>query len=306
MLDYPALAAVAAVVREGSFDRAARRLNVTPSAISQRIKWLEERLGCVLIVRAQPCRATDAGQLLCRHVEQVGLLEQTLRAGLPRLTQAGADGGMTTLRVAVNADSLGTWFIDAMAAFLEQVPALLDVALDDEGHTHEWLRSGTVLAAVTASERVVQGCSSLPLGRLRYLAVATPRFIERHFARGVTASALERTPTLTFNRKDRLQAQWMRRLCRREIAAPSHWLPSSQAFVDATLAGIGWAMNPRALVETHLRSGALAELVPGRPLHVPLYWQYSRLSAPALSRLTESVRATARRALDSGVLRQAR
>jgi len=298
MLDYPSLHAVAAVVREGSFERAARRLHVTPSAVSQRVKWLEERLGCVLVVRGQPCRATDSGRLLIRHVEQVGLLEQALRGSLPRLTRAGADRGLTTLRVAVNADSLGTWFIGAMAAFLARAEALLEVALDDEAHTLEWLRSGAVLAAVTANERAVQGCNSVALGRLRYVAVASPRFLQQHFAQGVTAAALARAPTLTFDRKDRLQAAWMRRLCRSEITAPTHWLPSSQAFVDATLAGIGWAMNPRSLIEPHLRSGALVELVPGRALFVPLYWQYSRLAVPLLARLTDAVLTSARPALD--------
>jgi LysR family transcriptional regulator, chromosome initiation inhibitor len=297
LLDYASLAAVAAVVREGSFERAAQLLRVTPSAVSQRVKWLEERLGCVLIVRAQPCHATDSGRLLCRHVEQVGLLEQALREALPRLSDAGAEGQLTLLRIAVNADSLATWFADAMAAFLEHTPALLDVALDDEGHTLEWLRSGAVLAAVTANEHAVQGCNSVALGHLRYLAVASPRFVQRHFAAGVNAAALARASTLTFNRKDRLQADWMRRLCRREIDAPTHWLPSSQAFVDATLAGIGWAMNPYPLIEPHLRSGALVELVPGRALRVPLYWQYSRLAVPVLARLTDSVLSTARQAL---------
>ncbi|HEV7986724.1 MAG TPA: LysR family transcriptional regulator, partial [Steroidobacteraceae bacterium] len=123
MLDYASLTAVATVVREGSFERAARALNVTPSAISQRVKLLEERLGCVLIVRGQPCRATATGQIVCRHVEQVGLLEQDLRAALPSLQ--GAVATRATLRVAVNADSLGTWFIDAMAAFLETSSSLL-------------------------------------------------------------------------------------------------------------------------------------------------------------------------------------
>ena len=61
MLDYAALSALVSVVREGSFERAARALHVTPSAISQRIRLLEERVGCTLVVRGQPCRAIDVG-----------------------------------------------------------------------------------------------------------------------------------------------------------------------------------------------------------------------------------------------------
>ena len=292
MLDYPSLIAVATVVREGSFERAARALSVTPSAISQRVKQLEERLGSVLIVRGQPCHPTAIGQIVCRHVEQVGLLEQDLRLSLPSLAR-GMPAGRATLRVAVNADSLGTWFIPAMAEFLRHSPALLDVVLDDEEHTVEWLRSGAVLAAVTANPRPVQGCNSMPLGQLRYLAVATPEFARRHFARGITATGLASAPCLRFNRKDRLQSQWMQRVVRRSVDPPTLWLPSTQAFIDATLAGVGWSMNPARLVEPHLASGALVELVPGRDLRVELFWQWSRLAASTLSRLTSAVTAAA-------------
>jgi LysR family transcriptional regulator, chromosome initiation inhibitor len=299
MLDYASLSAIATVVREGSFERAARALNVTPSAVSQRVKQLEERLGSVLIVRGQPCTATETGRLLCSHVEQVGMLEQELRGALPKLTQASPDSGRVTLRLAVNADSLGTWFIGAMAKFLGADAALLDVVLDDQEHTVEWLRSGEVLAAVTAHAQPVQGCNSVFLGRLNYLAVASPAFVRRHFPDGVTAVSLAKAPSLTFNRKDRLQTQWIRRVCRREVDIPTHWFPSTQAFIDASVAGIGWGMNPASLVRERLQSGSLVELVPGRTLSVPLYWQHTRLQVPMLSRLTQAVVSAARSALRS-------
>jgi LysR family transcriptional regulator (chromosome initiation inhibitor) len=297
MLDYAALAAVAAVVREGSFERAARLLNVTPSAVSQRVKQLEERLGSVLIIRGQPCAPTDTGRLICSHVEKVGLLEQELRGTLPRLGQNAARSDRVTLRLAVNADSIGTWFIDALATFTAEEDALLDVAIDDQEHTVEWLRSGEVLAAVTAHADPVQGCNSLSLGRLSYLAVASPAFVRRYFAAGVTATSLARAPSLRFNRKDRLQAQWVRRICRREIDTPTHWLPSTHAFIDASVAGIGWGMNPEQLVREHLRSGSLVELVPERTLAVPLHWQHTRLQVAQLDRLTRAVVQAARSAL---------
>src|SRR5882724_10271358 len=141
MIDYASLAAVAAIVREGSCERASRVLNVTPSAISQRVKQLEERLGCVLIVRGQPCTATNTGRLLCRHVEQVGMLEQDLRGALPTLTQPGSSGERVTLPVAVNADCLGTWFVNAIAAFTQSEDVLLDVTLDDQERTVDLLKS---------------------------------------------------------------------------------------------------------------------------------------------------------------------
>jgi len=297
MLDYPSLAAVAAVVREGSFERAARSLNVTPSAISQRIKQLEERLGSVLIARGTPCTATETGRLLCRHIERVGLLEHELHIALPSLTPHGTALGPVIVRVAVNADSLATWFIHAMADFLETERALFDIALDDQEHTHKWLRAGDVQAAVTSDAEPVQGCDSIALGRIHYCAVASPGYVRRYFANGVTASALAAAPSLKFNRKDQLQARWARGVCRRDVEGPEHWMPSSQAFIDATVAGVGWAMNPRLLVAQHLADGRLVELVPGKELTVPLFWQYTRLQMPMLSRLTEVVVAAAQAAL---------
>jgi LysR family transcriptional regulator, chromosome initiation inhibitor len=297
MLDYASLSAIAAIVREGSFERAARSLNVTPSAISQRVKQLEERLGGILIVRGQPCTATEMGRLICRHVEQVGMLEHELHGTLPRLAPAEATDERVTIRVAVNADSLGTWFVGAMAAFLRTDQVLLDVAIDDQEHTQDWLRSGDVLAAVTGDSQPVQGCESIPIGKLKYCAVASPEYVRRYFPEGVTAAALNVAPSLRFNRKDRLQTQWVRNMCRREVDVPSHWLASTQAFTDASVAGIGWGMNPQAMVASHLRDGSLVELVPGRLLSVPLYWQHTRLQMPMLARLTKAVITASRAAL---------
>jgi LysR family transcriptional regulator (chromosome initiation inhibitor) len=213
------------------------------------------------------------------------------------LLAAGSGDEPVTIRVAVNADSLGTWFIKAMAAFLEADRALLDVAIDDQEHTQQWLRAGDVLAAVTADARPLQGCDSVALGKLKYCAVASSEYVRRHFPDGVTAAALATAPSLKFNPKDRLQAQWVRGFCRRDLDVPAHWLPSTQAFIDASVAGIGWGMNPQSLVASHLRDGSLVELVPGRLLSVPLYWQHSRLQMPMLARLTKAVITASRAAL---------
>lgn len=296
MLDYSLLAALAAVVREGSFERAAKALHVTPSAVSQRIRLLEERIGQVLVVRGQPCTATAAGRLLCRHADQVGALEQALQQELPALSAGNA--GFVTLRVAVNADSLATWFIAAAAAFAHDAQALLDVSLDDQDHTAERLRSGDVIAAVCALAAPVQGCRSIALGSLRYVATASPAFMQRHFAQGVDAQALAQAPCLTFNQKDRLQAAWLQQALGADIEVPRHWLPASQAFVDASLAGLGWGMNPAPLVAAALASGDLVPLLPGVDLQVPLYWQHARAAGPQLQRLTQAVVDAARAGLE--------
>lgn len=295
MLDYAALAALAAVVREGSFDRAAQALNVTPSAVSQRVRGLEERMGCALVVRAQPCSATEMGRRLCQHVDRVRVLEQDLQGALPALARDGV--ARVSLPVAVNADSLATWLAPALAAYAADAPVLMDVAVDDQDHTAAWLRNGTVLAAVTGSARAATGCNSRPLGTMRYVAVASPAFVERHFAQGVGAGSLARAPSLVFDTKDDLQARWVRRLCHRHVELPRHTLPSPQGFVTAALAGMGWGMNPLALVDTHLRKGTLVELVADTPLDVPLYWQHTRAASALLEGLSRAVVAAAGRAL---------
>jgi LysR family transcriptional regulator, chromosome initiation inhibitor len=298
VLDEALLAAVAAVAREGSFERAARALHITPSAVSQRVKLLEERLGAVLIVRGQPCTATEIGARICRHSELVSVLVAELRRELAMLPQDSPDTPHASLRIAVNADSLSTWFIQAMAEFGREDAALLSLTLADEDHTAQWLRRGYVLGAVTSVGTPVQGCRIRRLGALRYVATANPSFAQRWFKTGISAAALARAPSLLFDSNDKLQEAWARRLVRREVTLPVHRIPSTQAFVDAALAGVGWGMNPLSLVRSQLKAGALVELVPDTPIDVPLYWQASRLKVPVLERLTRSVVRAAAAALE--------
>lgn len=293
MIDSLQLQTLAAVLREGSFERAAQALHVTPSAVSQRIRALEERVGTALVLRGQPCSATEAGGRLCRHAETVALLEDQLRRELPGLPSDDAQA-RPVLRVAVNADSLGTWFIEALRAFAEPGDALLDIASADQDQTAEWLRRGQVLGAVTAQATAVPGCKVRRLGALRYRATASPAFMARWFAQGVTAEALQRAPSLVFDRDDQLQARWVRRQLRRTLVLPAHRLPSTQGFVEAALAGVGWGLNPEPLVQAALRSGQLVELLPGQALDVPLHWQVADLELPLLQRLTQAVQRAAR------------
>jgi LysR family transcriptional regulator (chromosome initiation inhibitor) len=288
MLDPAQLAALAAVHRRGSFELAAADLHVTPSAISQRLKALEEATGTLLIRRGQPCTATPTGLRLIRHHDEIVLLETTLAADLPNLTP-----GPATLRIAVNADSLATWVIPALAA---TDGFLFDLVIDDQDVSQDWLRRGEVVAAITAHPGPLQGCDTHPLGSLRYRATASPAYVARWFPDGVTANALSQAPALTFSDKDQLQDRWVARqigAAGRRASFPSHRLASSQGFVDACLTGLGWGLNPEPLVADHLASGRLVELVPDTALDVAMHWQFTRLAAPALAPLTAAIRAQA-------------
>ncbi len=303
-IDSRQLAAFAAVLREGSFDAAARALHLTPSAVSQRIKALEERLGRVLIRRATPCVATEAGESLQRHAQQLQLLEAQALApfGLGHgaaLRSAAPRGAALPLAVAVNADSLATWFVPALAALREAHNVQFDLHVEDQDHSSALLRQGRVLAAVSAQAAPVQGCKVRPLGRMRYLAVASPAFMRRHFGGGVKEAALALAPCNVFNQKDQLQARFMRRLSSRKLDPPLHRVPGTHGFVHAAVQGLGWGMNPDVLVAPLLASGELVELVPGRFLDVPLYWQHWSLDAPVLQALTDCVCSAARAMLHS-------
>ncbi|MFC3166450.1 LysR family transcriptional regulator ArgP [Paracoccus fontiphilus] len=283
MLDYPALAALAEIIRRGSFEAAASALHVTPSAISQRIRSLEDRMGAVLIDRGPPVLATEKGLRLAAHLDQVRLLESALALSPDR----------PVIRLAVNADSLASWAMPALAA----APGLLDLTMDDQDHALDWLRNGMVMAALTSDSRPVAGCDSLRLGVLRYRATASPDFAARHFSDGVTADSLGRTPSLSFNAKDALQIRWAKALTGTRLSLPLHRIPTAQGFAEATRLGIGWGMNPEPTIRDDLATGRLIDLAPDLPLDVPLYWQFSRITAVALSPLTEAIRKAAKAAL---------
>ena len=280
MLDYPALRALAEIIRRGSFEAAAASLNLTPSAVSQRIKGLEERMGAVLILRGPPATGTPEGLRLMQHLDQVQLLEQGLAPTLRPVD------GPAVLRIAVNADSLATWFPAAMTA----LPLRYDLVIDDQDHAREWLRSGHVSAAITSDPDPVAGCDAYPLGHMRYLAMATPEFIRRHFPQGITPQALATAPAVIFNAKDALQARWARLATGHRPSLAGHMIPSSEAFAKAVALGLGWGMIPQAM-----RTPGLHPL-PGPPLDVPLYWQVTRAIAGAITPLTSAIR---KRAADS-------
>lgn len=281
------LRALLAVVDHGTFDAAARSLHVTPSAVSQRIKALERDTGRVLVQRATPCRATGPGETLVRAARQMVLLEEDVRSAL-------GEGGPTAvdLPVAVNADSLATWFVPVLGAAAGWDDARLQLEVEDEEYSADHLRRGGVLGAVTADPVPVAGCRTESLGAMRYLPVAAPGLAGR-FARG-RGHDWSAMPVLRFNAQDELQRGVLRDL---GVTAdpPSSRVPSSEGFVEAVRAGLGWAMVPEAQLGDDLETGRLVLL--RRRVHrdVPLYWQVWTLGTPRITRLTRAVHEAARR-----------
>ncbi|EXI90079.1 MAG: putative HTH-type transcriptional regulatorc [Candidatus Accumulibacter regalis] len=297
-IDNAQLAAFAEAIREGSFDLAARKLNVTPSAISQRVKLLEERIGQVLIQRSTPCQATAAGRPLLRYAEELALLEAEALTALGVLDAEGGAASGVRIPMVINADSLDSWFLDVFDDLAASAAITLDLRVEDQDHSLLLLRKGAVMAGVSASPKAVQGCRVEPLGVMRYLALASPPYVERYFAAGVDAETLNAAPMLMFNKKDGLQQLFLARLIGDAvIKPPTHYLPTTRSFAEAVRRGMTWGMIPEQLAETQLKAGQLIELAPQHCLDVPLFWHRWRIASSALDSLSQLVHGAAGKAL---------
>jgi LysR family transcriptional regulator (chromosome initiation inhibitor) len=283
------LAALVAIADQGTFEAAARHLHVTPSAVSQRIRALESAVGRVVVQRTTPCRPTAAGEVLLRLARQTQLLYDEVRDAL-------ADGHRSTvdLPVAVNADSLATWFRDVVGAVGGWPDVALRLHVEDQAFSAGLLRSGDVLAAVTSEPAAVQGCSVERLGTLRYVPAAAPAFAERwRHGRGHDWASM---PLVVFNEKDALQHQV---LAARGVGEPPvvHRVPTSADFHEAVRLGLGWGMIPEPQLRPDVRDGLLVPVGGRAHLDVALHWQRWRLDSPVLDRLTAEIRTAARAAL---------
>lgn len=313
-----------AAVDGGTFEAAARALQVTPSAVSQRIKALEQHTGRVLLIRSKPVRLTDSGLVVVRFARQLAWLERDASA---ELGLAGA-GGPALLSLAVNADSLATWFLPVLGRLAGQ-RVCFEVQREDQDHTAQLLSQGSVMAAVTSTPQPVQGCSVRGLGRMRYRAMASPAFAARHLSDGPPQRSLPNAPVVVFDRKDDLQDRFLRGLAARGgrakesaradpsaaagtatgtvvsavvsaeavAAAPKrHFVPSSEGFVDAVVMGLGWGMVPEDQAAAR-PADTLVDIAPDRPIDVPLYWQQWKLDSPALTMVADAVAEAAAKAL---------
>ena len=288
-LDLGQLRALQAAVDTGTLDGAARALHVTPSAVSQRLKALEQATGHVLLVRSRPVRVTEPGRAVLRLAREVALLTSDA------VRELAPSGERVVLPVAVNADSLATWLLPALAGLDDDL--LLDLRRADQDATPELLRDGSVLAAVTAAARPVPGCTSTRLGVLRYRPAAVPRFAQRWFPDGPTAPALARAPVVEYDREDDLQRSWTRRRTRGRADPPAHHVPSTEGFVLAVLAGLGWGMLSELQLEDPALRDAVVLLDAEAVVDVELHWQRWKVRSSSLERLTDVVLAGARTAL---------
>ncbi|MET0319240.1 MAG: LysR family transcriptional regulator ArgP [Duganella sp.] len=289
-VDYRGLAALDAVLEYGSFEKAAAALAITQSAVSQRLRMLENAAGELLIIRSQPPQATAAGQRLIAHYRQVRLLEAALDQ-----THGAAPAARPDMAIAVNADSAATWLQDAVAPLMNTGECMLHITLDDQEHTLAMLREGRVFACVTSETAHVAGTTATPLGAMRYQCVASPAFAARWFPDGLTAAAVQVAPALHFNRKDALTARFVAQATGYAGRYPHHSFATSEGFVRFVEAGFGYGMTPLLQCAAQLADGTLVDLAPGRVLDVPLLWRAWDIQTPFTRALSDNVIAAARR-----------
>jgi LysR family transcriptional regulator, chromosome initiation inhibitor len=301
--DPDALECLAAIVEEGGFERAAQRLSITQSAVSQRLRALESQVGTVLIVRSRPLKATSAGQLLLKHTKQMRLLRADLERDLKDLAPSSTGGAREEERVsiAINADSIATWALDAVSDLMRQgLP--LEIITDNQDFTHEWLREGQVLGCVTTLKQALRGCKLAPLGAMKYIAVCAVNtgtiwgFDEKS---GLTAHNFRSLPFIAFNRKDDMPTKFVAKAFGlKQVMLNQVYMPSCEAQVRALLAGWGVSVLPALMAQPLIDAGQVVNIAPWHHEHVQLYWHCWNLESEVLNSLSTALTQAAQRWLD--------
>ncbi|MEC8231046.1 MAG: ArgP/LysG family DNA-binding transcriptional regulator [Pseudomonadota bacterium] len=293
MLDYDALRCFHEVLRYGGFEKGAQALSLTQSAVSQKIKRLEQSVGGPVLVRTKPLRPTPLGNELLAHIQKVSVLEEALNI------QSGLTASAAPLSVAVNNDVLATWFSQVLAMFSDTRANPVHIVNADQTQTRDILQQGRVMACISQTGTPVTGGQSLRLGTMKYQLYASPRFIERYLSKGINAEAVMQTPGLLYDEYDVTLLTDYQRECLN--MAPSfttcHWYPSSHGFVKMALDGVVWALLPTLQVTQEVNEGSLVSLFPDKELGVPLFWHWITLDSAALGDLTKAVKHVAKQQL---------
>lgn len=283
MLDYKLLEALAAVVELSGFEKAGAELGLTQSAVTQRIKLLESRLGQAVLVRAPQLRPTELGKQLLSHVRQVQFLEHDLQLRVPILGK-----NKTHLRIALNADSLATWWTACVADYCRKHKILLDIVIEDQDVGLKRMRDGEVSGCICSSEQPVQGAKAIYLGSLIYRAYARQDYIQDYFKEGLSAPALSSAPAIVFGPHDKLHKTFLSKIGYLG-AFPYHICPSSEGFVKMVTAGVGYGILPEIQVKKEVDNNQIVLFAKEHYIEVPLYWHYWRKGGVLLEGLTSQL-----------------
>jgi len=269
MFDYKLLHALSTVIKQQSFDKAAIEMCITQSAVSQRIRLLEQNMGQPVLIRSQPIVPTEMGARLLAHYQQVQLLEQDI---LPSI-EASDMGQLVNINIASNADTLATWLTDALNEVAHEHRLAANILISDEERTIQYLKRGEVFGAISTQEKALPGCMSDLLGEMEYVLVASPLFVERYFSNGINQISLYHAPAVAFDQKDAMHIKFIEKeFGLKGGSYPCHTVRSSEAFVDFATKGLAYCLIPRLQIEKQLKSDELVNLLPNSGLTRTLYW----------------------------------
>jgi LysR family transcriptional regulator (chromosome initiation inhibitor) len=286
MLDNRLIEALALVVQEGGFDKAAKALYITQSAVSQRVKLLEELTGRVLIARTTPPQATLAGRKFLKHYLQVKRLEDDLMGEMNETDNKG----FTTIAVGVNADSLAFWLLEAIDPFLLEEKVLIDIRVDDQEQTHRMLKDGEVMGCISIQDQPIQGCQIEYIGRMNYRLLATPEFAAKWFPNGLTIEDVRRAPALIFDRHDELLHKLLYQTFEEVPASiPAHYVPSVEKYAEFIALGHAYGTLPDQQSKPLIQNNQMVDLSPDYHVAVKLYWHCWNLKSDVLEKLTRNL-----------------
>ena len=286
MFDYRLIEALAMVDQEGSFEKAAKTLFITQSAVSQRIKSLEESMGQVLVARTTPPKATFVGRKILKHYVQVKQLESDLIEDMGESEKQG----FSSLSVGINADSLALWFLEAIESLMQEQNLLLEIRVADQEQTHQFLKDGEVIGCISSQQKPMQGCQVKYLGSMNYRMVATSIFAAHWFPDGLKIESIRRAPAVIYDRKDDLHNKFLRKAVGKEAGfIPAHYIPSVEKFAEVIIGGNGYGMMPDQQSLSLLQDGKLVELLPGCMVVVDLYWHSWSIKSKLLEQFTREL-----------------
>lgn len=286
MFDYKLLEALAWVIHEKGFDKASQKLNITQSAVSQRIKLLEDQAGRILVTRTVPPGLTRDGKQLLKHYMQV----KSLEADLEKTMATKGEKHFRFFPIGINADSLATWFFPAIEHLLKKGDILLDLKVDDQDETRKMLRNGEVSGCISSEKSPVQGCRVTPIGTMNYRLAATKDFIKQYFPRGMDEENVQNAPAVIFNRSDDLHDTFFKQYFEKDIKnIPVNYVPSLEMFARMIVNGQAYGMLPDLQGPEYYQSGQLVDMVPSCHIRVKLYWHCWSLKSKLLDEFSRSI-----------------
>jgi len=289
---FGALIAFAAVSEERSFTRAARRLHVSPSAVSQAVRRLEQRVGVSLLTRtSRSVQVTDAGaRLLARAIPALSELSSTFEV-------ASEEASAVTGTLRITCPTLASPLLPSIIErYLAANPAArVEVSVDDRiaDLVEDGYDVGVRLEESIPSEMVAVRISE----PFRFVVVASPRYLKacgapktlrdlaKHSCIGLRLPTAETIYRWELERRGRVV----------RVDMPYRLVVDGMRFAAlAAKGGLGLAYVDEPWVADDLARGQLRVVLPQFAAHASgLYFYYPQVSrrSPRVRALVEAARA---------------